>query len=44
MHQSIEDLDMEHLWGIYPGDRKYALSEKITVLPLIQGAELAPFS
>lgn len=44
MHQAIEDLDLEHLWVIYPGDRKYALSEKITVLPLIQGAALAPFS
>ena len=34
MHIATEDLGLEHLWIIYPGDRKYALDEKITVLPL----------
>ena len=34
MHSAIEDLRLEHLWIIYPGDQKYALDDKITVLPL----------
>ena len=34
MHISIKDLGLEHLWVIYPGDQKYALDEKITVIPL----------
>ncbi len=40
MHQAIEDLALDHLWVIYPGDRVYALSEKITVLPLAQLASI----
>ena len=34
MHIAIEDLGLEHLWVIYPGDQKYALDSKITVIPL----------
>ncbi len=34
MHQAIEDLALDHLWVIYPGDQRYALSSKITVLPI----------
>jgi hypothetical protein len=34
MHIAIEDLGLEHLWVVYPGDQKYALDEKITVSPL----------
>ena len=34
MHIVIEDLGLEHLWVIYPGDQKYALDDKITVIPL----------
>lgn len=34
MHIAIEDLGLEHLWIIYPGDQKYPLDEKITVIPL----------
>ena len=36
MHIAIEDLGLEHLWIIYPGDQEYALDSKITVLPLEQ--------
>ncbi len=36
MHQAIEDLTLDHLWVIYPGDLIYSLTEKITVLPFIQ--------
>ncbi|MEO6039656.1 MAG: DUF4143 domain-containing protein [Saprospiraceae bacterium] len=42
MHQAIEDLALEHLWVVYPGDRVYALSEKITVLPMRQLTMLRP--
>lgn len=34
MHQAITDLELDELWVIYPGDRMYRLTEKITVLPL----------
>jgi predicted AAA+ superfamily ATPase len=34
MHTALQDLNLHHLWVIYPGDQKYDLGEKITVLPL----------
>lgn len=34
MHQAIADLNLDELWVIYPGDRKYQLTENILVLPL----------
>jgi len=34
MHIAIQDLGLEHLWVIYPGDQKYALDDKITVISL----------
>jgi len=34
MKNSIEDLNLDHLVVIYPGERTYPLTEKITVLPL----------
>jgi predicted AAA+ superfamily ATPase len=34
MHIALEDLGLEHLWVIYPGDQKYALDNKITAIPL----------
>ena len=30
----IEDLGLEHLWVIYPGDLEYPISQDITALPL----------
>lgn len=36
MHIALEDLNLDHLWVVYPGDRKYALSDRITALPLKQ--------
>ena len=36
MHQAIADLDLDELWVIYPGDRKYRLTDKILVLPLAE--------
>ena len=34
MHQAIADLNLDELWVIYPGDKKYQLTEKIWVVPL----------
>ncbi len=34
MHQSIDDLSLNHLWLLYPGTKSYPLSEKVTVIPL----------
>lgn len=34
MHQALADLSLDHLWVVYPGEKSYPLSEKITVLPL----------
>src|SRR3989338_2240405 len=33
MHSVCKDLDLEHLWVIYPGNKAYLLDKKITVLP-----------
>lgn len=33
-HQAIQDLGLDELWVVYPGDRSYQLAEKIWVLPL----------
>jgi len=34
MTVAMQDLNLEHLWVIYPGDREYPLGEKITAMPL----------
>jgi hypothetical protein len=34
MHVALEDLKLEHLWVIHPGEKTYSLTEKITVAPL----------
>ena len=34
MHVVMEDLGLEHLWVLYPGDRVYPLTEAITAMPL----------
>jgi len=31
---ATKDLNLQHLWIIYPGTDRYKLSEKVTVLPL----------
>ena len=33
MRSATNDLDLEHLWVIYPGNRRYRLSEAATTLP-----------
>ena len=46
MHIVIDDLDLEHLWILYPGDQEYPLADAITALPLkrICDIELRPVS
>ncbi len=34
MTTCLTDLSLEHLWVVYPGNKRYKLHEKITVLPL----------
>jgi hypothetical protein len=34
MKIAVTDLEIEHLWVIYPGNKPYKLSENITVFPL----------
>lgn len=33
MHVALEDLKLDHLWVVYPGTRRYALSSNTEVLP-----------
>jgi len=34
MHVAINDLSLDHLWIIYPGNDEYPVSDKIMVKPL----------
>lgn len=34
MHSALADLDLTHLWVVYPGEHSYPVHKKITVLPL----------
>lgn len=34
MHVAMADLDLEHLWVVYPGHQEYSLDDKITALPI----------
>ena len=36
MTAAIEDLELDHLWVVYPGDKLYPIDAKITVLPISQ--------
>ncbi len=40
MHVALADLGLDRLWVVYPGDREYALADRITALPLTQVAAL----
>lgn len=44
MRVVIDDLGLEHLWVVYPGDREYPLADAVTALPLkrIGTCELGP--
>lgn len=34
MASALADLDLEHLWVVYPGDKTYPLAKNVTVLPI----------
>ena len=40
MHIALSDLDLHHLWVVYPGMNTYPVHEKITILPLAKVASL----
>lgn len=34
MRVALDDLGLEHLWVVYPGQHEYALDERISALPV----------
>ncbi len=42
MHTALSDLNLDHLWVIYPGKEAYPAKENISVLPISQ-IDLLPF-
>jgi uncharacterized protein len=41
MHVVIEDLDLEHLWVVFNGERRLSLGDKVSTLPLADVAAVA---
>ena len=41
MRVALEDLGLEHLWVVYPGNEEYALDDRISVLPVAEIGTLA---
>ena len=41
MRVALDDLGLDHLWILYPGDESYALDERISVHPVARIADLA---
>jgi predicted AAA+ superfamily ATPase len=41
MRTALNDLDLEHLWVVYPGQHHYAVDKKVSVWPLRQLPDLA---
>lgn len=39
MHIALKDLNLTHLWIIYPGDQSYRLDDNISVIPLDRVAD-----
>ena len=44
MNNVIEYLDLSHLWVVYPGNKSYPLTGKITVLPISQSGKIWDYS
>jgi uncharacterized protein len=40
MHTALQELQLDHIWVIYPGSQAYPVNERITVYPLEQVTEL----
>lgn len=34
MHVALDDLELDHLFVVYPGDRRFPLAERATAVPL----------
>lgn len=43
MHIAIEDLKLEHLWVIYPGQHEYDIDKNISVIPVDNISSLSDF-
>jgi predicted AAA+ superfamily ATPase len=43
MAVALDDLGLDHLWVVYPGDRAYPLAEKVSTLPLSRIGEAWPY-
>jgi uncharacterized protein len=41
MHSALADLDLAHLWVVYPGEHSYPVHQKITVLSLAAADKMA---
>ena len=40
MHIAIDDLGLEHLWVVYPGNLRFSLTDRITALPLAEVSDI----
>lgn len=40
MHIALQDLGLEHLWVLYPGEQGYPVHERISVLPITKLTDL----
>lgn len=40
IHTALQDLELEHLWVVYPGEQSYPVHKRITVWPLQKLADL----
>lgn len=41
MRVALDDLKLDHLWVVYPGDERYTLDDRISVLPVEEIGSLA---
>jgi predicted AAA+ superfamily ATPase len=35
LHSCIDDLELEHIWIVYPGTREYSVNERVTALSIL---------
>jgi hypothetical protein len=36
MKTALTNLKLDHLWVVYPGDRRYALTDRVEAVPLLE--------
>jgi len=41
---ALKDLALEHIWVVYPGEKRYALADHITAVPLVEFLRADPLS